>query len=67
MRLYDMALRFKYADIKTDMVTDSMKDAIVASLNTDSEVVYVLVNYTAMYPTEDILKKLLKGGNRNGN
>ena len=67
MRLYDMALRFKYADIKTDMITDSMKDAIVAALDTDSEVVYVLVNYTAMYPTEDILKKLKKGGNSNGN
>ena len=62
-----MALRFKYADIKTDMVTDSMRDAIVAALDTDSEVVYVLVNYTAMYPTEDILKKLKKGGNSNGN
>ena len=59
IRHYDMALRFKYADIPTDMVTDSMRDAILSSLKTDSDVVYIMVNYTATYETEAILKELL--------
>lgn len=61
LRRYDVGLRFKYADIEVDMVTDNMKYAVAQALKTDSEVVYVLVNYSAMYPTETILKELKKG------
>lgn len=57
-RLWDLSLRFKYADVKVDLVTDDMAEAVKKCLATDSEVVYVLVNYTAMYPTDEILKKL---------
>lgn len=60
IRVYDISLRFKYAGIDVDMMTDSMKDAVVKALATDSEVVYVLVNYTALYPTEGVLKELEK-------
>ena len=60
IRLYDIALRFKYADVAVDLVTDNMRDAIVSALKTESEIVYVMVNYTALYPTEEILKKLEK-------
>ncbi|MGN0162377.1 MAG: MurT ligase domain-containing protein [Candidatus Ornithomonoglobus sp.] len=60
IRVYDISLRFKYAGIDVDMMTDSMKDAVVKALSTDSEVVYVLVNYTALYPTEGVLKELEK-------
>ncbi|MGN0181097.1 MAG: MurT ligase domain-containing protein [Candidatus Ornithomonoglobus sp.] len=60
IRVYDISLRFKYADIDVDMMTDSMKDAVTKALSTDSEVVYVLVNYTALYPAEGVLKELEK-------
>lgn len=61
LRLYDIGLRFKYADIRVDLITEDMKQAISKALKTDSEVVYVMVNYSAMYPTETILKELKKG------
>lgn len=65
IRLWDISLRFKYADIKVDHMTHDMGEAIRKALATDSEVVYVLVNYTALYPTEAVIKELLKseGGN----
>jgi hypothetical protein len=53
-------LRFKYAGIKVDLMTDSMKEAVIKALESDSEAVYVLVNYTALYPTESVLKELQK-------
>ena len=62
IRVYDISLRFKYADIDVDMLTDSMKRAVTAALKSDSEVVYVLVNYTALYSTESVLKELMKEG-----
>ena len=61
VRRYDTALRFKYDDTEVDVLTDSMKDAILKALETDSEIIYVMVNYTAMYSTEAILKELERG------
>ncbi len=61
IRVYDISLRFKYADIKVDLMTDSMKEAVLRAVNTNSEAVYVLVNYTALYPTESVLKELERG------
>lgn len=58
IRVYDISLRFKYADIKVDFMTHDMAEAVKRCLETDSEVVYVLVNYTALYSTESVLKKL---------
>lgn len=60
IRLYDIALRFKYSDVKVDCVTKDMKSAILKALDTDSEIVYILVNYSAMYTTEDIMLELKK-------
>ena len=60
IRLWDISLRLKYADVKVDLMTHSMEEAVTAALKTDSEVVYVLVNYTALYPTESVLNGLLK-------
>ncbi len=65
IRVYDISLRFKYADIAVDMMTDSMKQAVRSALEDDSEAVYILVNYTALYPTEAVLKSL-EGGKQNG-
>lgn len=58
IRLYDISLRFKYADIPVDFMTSDMAEAVKKCLETKSEVVYVLVNYTALYSTESVLKKL---------
>lgn len=58
IRVYDISLRFKYAGIKVDFMTRDMTEAVSKSLESDSEIVYVLVNYTALYPTEAVLKKL---------
>ena len=60
IRLYDISLRFKYSDVKVDTVTESMKEAIESALETDTEVVYILVNYSAMYTTEDVMLALKK-------
>ena len=62
IRMYDISLRFKYADVDVNLITPDMKKAVLQTLKTDSEVVYVLVNYTALYPTEAVLKELQKGG-----
>ncbi len=61
IRRYDTALRFKYDDTEVDVLTDSMKDAILKALDTDSDIIYVMVNYTAMYSTEAILHELERG------
>lgn len=66
IRLWDISLRFKYEDIHLDMVTESMRTAVENCLLSDSEVCYVLVNYTALYPTESVLKHLMEGEMRNG-
>lgn len=60
IRLYDISLRFKYADVKVDYVEKNMKSAIKRCLATDAEVCYVLVNYTALYPTQTTMLELQK-------
>lgn len=66
IRLYDISLRFKYAGVNVDYITKSMKEAIERCINTDAEVCYVLVNYTALYPTQttmlEVKKELESGG-----
>lgn len=57
-RMWDLNLRFKYVDIKVDATESDMEKLIRAALDTDSEVVYAIVNYTMMYPTEEILNKI---------
>lgn len=67
IRIYDISLRFKYADVKVDVLEPDMKTAIKNCLKTDSEVVYLLVNYSCLYSTEAVLKELEKelGGRSN--
>ena len=60
IRVYDLALRFKYSGIEPDMVTDDMEKAILHAMETDAEVCYVLVNYTALFGTQKILKAMRK-------
>lgn len=61
IRKYDIALRFKYADIMPEVTTEDMKFAIERCVqNKESEVCYVLVNYTALYPTQTTMLNLKK-------
>lgn len=66
IRLYDISLRFKYAGVNVDYITKSMKEAIERCIGTDSDVCYVLVNYTALYSTQntmlEVKKELESGG-----
>ena len=68
IRLYDLALRVKYADVKADRITKNMREALSGCLTTDAEVCYVLVNYTMLFPTQntmlDLQKELGTGGDR---
>jgi len=58
IRKYDLTLRFKYSDIKVDLCTSNMREAIERCLASDSEVVYALVNYTALFSTQNILLEM---------
>ncbi len=60
IRRYDLALRFKYSDIKVDNICEDMKSLIEKVLDSDSEVCYALVNYTALFDTEKIMLDIKK-------
>ncbi len=66
-RLYDLALRFKYSDIKVDYVSSDMRTLIQNCLKTDAEVCYALVNYTALFGTEKIMLDIKKEQKRGEN
>ncbi|MDD4689737.1 MAG: MurT ligase domain-containing protein [Eubacteriales bacterium] len=59
-RYKDLVLRYKYGGFDMSNVKgyDSIEQAIKDMLKTDSEVLYVLVSYTALFGTQEILKKL---------
>lgn len=59
-RRYDLSLRFKYAEAEVSLCTLNMKEAINKCLESDSEVVYVLVNYTALFSTQNTLLEMKK-------
>ncbi len=60
IRRHDMSLRFKYSDVEISGSTDDMRQAILDALKTSAEVCYILVNYTALFSTEDIMLSLKK-------
>lgn len=60
IRLYDISLRFKYSDVKVDSICADMKSAILDCLKTDAEVCYILVNYTALFSTENVMLEIKK-------
>lgn len=60
IRRHDMLIRLKYADFQNISTAASMKEAVRAALESDSEIVYVLVNYSALFPTHGMLTELLK-------
>lgn len=59
LRCQDMRLRLKYVDIPSELEPDIEK-AITAKIKTGTGNLYVLVNYTGLYSTHNILKKWRK-------
>lgn len=59
-RMLDLALRFKYSDIKVKKVGENIRNEILSCLNSDAEVIYVLVNYTMLFKTQQILLDIKK-------
>lgn len=59
IRCQDMRLRLKYVGIKADLVED-VKSAIEQRLKDGCGNLYMLVNYTALYSTRNILKDMEK-------
>lgn len=61
IRMYDISLRFKYAEVAVDSINPDMKSALKKCLeNSEAEVCYVLVNYTALYPTQTTMLEVQK-------
>lgn len=58
IRCRDMYLRLKYSDMDNIDCTPDVKVAIKELLKTDNPVLYVLVNYTALFSTHKILAEL---------
>lgn len=59
IRCQDMRLRLKYVDIPSELETD-VKTAIEKRLRDGCGNLYVLVNYTALYSTSNILKEMAR-------
>ena len=65
-RYGDLGLRFKYEDIPFKTTTD-VKSTIEDLLKNGSDNIYLLVNYSGLFPVNDILKSLKEkeeGGNK---
>ena len=65
-RANDIQVRMKYAGFAPEEVRISpgIEQGVVSALSYDSEAVYVLVNYTALFSTHDLLYKMAKGPDR---
>ena len=57
IRCQDMRLRLKYVDIPSTLEPDIEK-AILSKLKNGTKNLYLLVNYTGLYTTHNILKKM---------
>ena len=57
IRCQDMRLRLKYVDISS-MLEEDVEKAIQSRIEDGVGNLYVLVNYTALFSTRNILKKL---------
>ncbi|MDY4976612.1 MAG: MurT ligase domain-containing protein [Clostridia bacterium] len=66
IRRHDMLIRLKYADFQNISTLSSMKEAVLDALESDSEIVYVLVNYSALFPTHAVLSGLLEEVGKGG-
>lgn len=62
MRRYDLALRIKYARLGEASTADITAETIRQLIAQSGEVCYLLVNYTALFSTQNILKELEQKG-----
>ena len=54
----ETALRLKYAGIENPILTDINEASLMKIIESDSEVCYMIVNYTVLFDTQNILKSL---------
>ena len=64
IRHNDVCVRFKYAELADFTDVCDVKTAILKAKEDKSDVIYVLVNYTALFSTENILKELSSEGKK---
>ena len=57
-RMHDVALRLKYAGVKSIKTIDINAETLKEFISNKGEVCYLLVNYTVLFGTESILKEL---------
>ena len=57
-RKYDVALRLKYSGFENIKIMDINKDTLSEFIALGSDVCYLLVNYTVLFDTQNILKGL---------
>ena len=57
-RKYDTALRLKYAGFGGAEIVDITPDSVRHMADGDGEVCYLLVNYTVLFGTQNILKNI---------
>ena len=58
IRHNDLAVRFKYAEIENFEDCENIKEAILKGLKEECDIFYLLVNYTMLFDTQNILKGL---------
>ena len=58
IRKHDLAIRFKYADFENIEVSEITKENLNNISHKSGEVCYMLINYTALFDTQNILKAL---------
>lgn len=59
IRCQDMRLRMKYVDIKSELIAD-VRQALEARIMDGCKNLYVLVNYTALFSTRNMLAEMQK-------
>lgn len=63
IRCFDMQLRMKYIDASAEVIRD-VKQAVEARLADGCKNLYLLVNYTALFPTRNMLVEMQKTGKK---
>ena len=59
MRKDELNLRLKYGETNKEiLIFDSISDCVKTLIDTDSEVLYLLVNYTMIFESQKLLKNM---------
>lgn len=58
IRKYDMALRLKYAGFDNVKTADNTREVLLKTSQGEGEICYVLINYTALFDTQNNLRAL---------